>query len=106
MTTTAVRAVDDRAAGAVDEPPEAPPTIGRRRSVAAVVVVALAAALGVGLRVGGAVSRLGRGADNDEAVAGLVAGHLARGEWHPFYWGQSYGGTQEVLLTAAVAGHD
>jgi len=45
--------------------------------------------------------------DADEAVPGTMARHVLDGEFAAFYWGQSYGGTQEVLLTAlafAVAG--
>jgi hypothetical protein len=35
----------------------------------------------------------------DEAVVGLMARHAAHGQLTAFYWGQAYGGTQEVLLT-------
>jgi 4-amino-4-deoxy-L-arabinose transferase-like glycosyltransferase len=66
------------------------------------VPVAFAVVVGLAIRLGTALSVLGRHADNDEAVAGLVALHLSRGEWHPFYWGQSYGGTLELVLTAGV----
>ena len=38
----------------------------------------------------------------DEAVVGLMARHVLDGELTVFYWGQAYGGTQEVLLTAPL----
>jgi hypothetical protein len=38
----------------------------------------------------------------DEAVVGLMTRHALRGDLTVFYWGQGYGGTQEVLLTAPV----
>lgn len=40
--------------------------------------------------------------DGDEAVWGLMARHALDGELTTFYWGQGYGGTQEVLLTAPL----
>ena len=40
--------------------------------------------------------------DGDEAVWGLMARHVLDGEFTAFYWGQGYGGTQEVLLTAPL----
>ena len=40
--------------------------------------------------------------DSDEAVPGLMARHFLHGEFSPFYWGQTYGGTAEVALIAAV----
>jgi hypothetical protein len=39
--------------------------------------------------------------DGDEAVWGLMARHVLDGELSAFFWGQGYGGTQEVLLTAS-----
>lgn len=36
----------------------------------------------------------------DEAVAGLMARSLLDGQWTPFYWGQHYGGTVELLVLA------
>ena len=42
--------------------------------------------------------------DSDEAVPGLMARHLLHGEFPTFYWGQPYGGTPEVALTAALFG--
>src|SRR5436189_4510422 len=40
--------------------------------------------------------------DSDEAVEGLMATHVLRGEHPAFLWGQSYKGVPEVYLTALV----
>ena len=40
--------------------------------------------------------------DADEAVWGLMARHAVHGEISAFFWGQAYGGTQEVLAVAAL----
>jgi hypothetical protein len=40
--------------------------------------------------------------DSDEAVEGLMASHVLRGEYPAFLWGQHYKGVPEVYLTAAV----
>src|SRR6185295_13683611 len=40
--------------------------------------------------------------DSDEAVEGLMASHVLRGEHPAFLWGQNYKGVPEVYLTAAV----
>jgi hypothetical protein len=40
--------------------------------------------------------------DGDEAVWGLMARHVFDGEFPAFFWGQAYGGTLEVFLTAPV----
>ena len=40
--------------------------------------------------------------DSDEAIVGLMTRHLIDGELSTFFWGQAYGGTQEVLLTAPL----
>jgi hypothetical protein len=40
--------------------------------------------------------------DADEAVVRLKARHILDGEHPVFFWGQSYGGTGEVYLTAAA----
>ena len=42
--------------------------------------------------------------DGDEAVWGLMARHVARGEFTAFMWGQAYGGTLETLLSAPLLG--
>ncbi|MDX6397074.1 MAG: hypothetical protein QOJ43_482 [Gaiellaceae bacterium] len=65
------------------------------------LVLAGAIVAGVALRAWVLSSPLGT-LDADEAVWGLMARHALDGELSTFYWGQSYGGTQEVLLTAAV----
>lgn len=65
------------------------------------VAVGLAIAAGLALRVWILASPLGT-LDADEAVWGLMARHALDGELSTFYWGQPYGGTQEVFLTAAV----
>jgi hypothetical protein len=38
----------------------------------------------------------------DEALWGLMARHVLHGEVSAFFWGQSYGGTQEVFPVAAL----
>ena len=64
------------------------------------VVVALATA-GVALRAW--LLSLDVGAlDADEAVSGTMARHVLDGEFSAFYWDQSYGGSQEPILTAGV----
>ena len=65
------------------------------------VAIGLAVATGVALRVWILATPLGT-LDADEAVWGLMARHVLDGELSTFYWGQPYGGTQEVFLTAAV----
>ena len=40
--------------------------------------------------------------DADEAVWGLMARHFEHGHVTTFFWGQSYGGTEETLLTVPV----
>jgi 4-amino-4-deoxy-L-arabinose transferase-like glycosyltransferase len=56
---------------------------------------------GLALRVWVLASPIG-GLDGDEAVWGLMARHALDGELSTFFWGQTYGGTQEALLTAPV----
>jgi len=64
-------------------------------------LVSVAAVVGVVLRVW--VYRTALGVpDSDEAVVGLMVRHFRHGELTTFFWGQSYGGTQEVLLTVPV----
>lgn len=70
-----------------------------KRWVSLAVLGAVAA--GVVLRVWVLASPLGS-LDADEAVWGLMARHVLDGELSTFYWGQTYGGTQETILTAAV----
>lgn len=73
--------------------------MSERRVLQLVLVAAIAA--GVVLRAWVLSTPLGT-LDADEAVWGLMARHALDGELTTFYWGQPYGGTQEVLLTAAV----
>jgi 4-amino-4-deoxy-L-arabinose transferase-like glycosyltransferase len=40
--------------------------------------------------------------DADEAVWGLMARHFSHGHLTTFFWGQSYGGTEETILTVPV----
>ncbi len=40
--------------------------------------------------------------DMDEAVSGLMARHVFDGDVKVFFWGQSYGGTQEAFATGAL----
>ncbi len=61
----------------------------------------LGAVAGLMLRLGAWRSSLGH-LDGDEAVWGLMAKHVLQGDFSTFYWGQSYGGTQEVFLTAPL----
>jgi Dolichyl-phosphate-mannose-protein mannosyltransferase len=65
------------------------------------VVFAATAVLGIALRVWVYRSTSGT-PDADEAVWGLMARHFGAGELATFFWGQAYGGTQEVLLTTPV----
>lgn len=72
-----------------------------RRRPSLNVAIGLAIAAGLALRIWILASPLGT-LDADEAVWGLMARHVLDGELSTFYWGQPYGGTQEVFLTAAV----
>lgn len=65
------------------------------------VTLALAVVTGIGLRVWALASPLGA-LDGDEAVWGLMSVHVLDGELPTFFWGQEYGGSQEVLLTSLV----
>jgi 4-amino-4-deoxy-L-arabinose transferase-like glycosyltransferase len=65
----------------------------------ALVVVGVLA--GVALRIWILLSSQGA-LDSDEAVWGLMARHFEHGELSTFFWGQRYGGTQEVLLTVPL----
>jgi hypothetical protein len=75
-------------------------TLGARR-LGWATALALAGIAGVVLRVWAYRSVAGT-PNADEAVVGLMARHVLDGELTTFYWGQAYGGTQEVLLTAPV----
>jgi hypothetical protein len=72
----------------------------RRFGLVTVLVVG-GVILGVALRVWILASSAGA-LDGDEAVVGLMARHVLDGQVPTFYWGQSYGGTQETLVTAVL----
>lgn len=40
--------------------------------------------------------------DSDEAILGLMATHLKRGEISALYWGQAYGGSHEALIAGVL----
>ena len=63
--------------------------------------VALAAAAGVAFRVWAYRAAVAP-SDSDEAIVGLMARHILHGEVTTFYWGQPYGGTQEMFLVAPL----
>ena len=73
------------------------PVMRERRLLRLVLAAAIVA--GVALRAWMLTTSLGT-LDADEAVWGLMARHVLDGELSTFYWGQTYGGTLEVLLTA------
>ena len=88
-------------AGLPGLPPDTPsrsPRFGRRFLIA---VVSLGILIGLGLRAWVLASPLGV-LDADEAVVGLMARHALEGEFSAFFWGQTYGGSQEALLAAPV----
>jgi hypothetical protein len=62
---------------------------------------AAGATVAIALRAWVAASPLG-GLDADEAVWGLMTLRALEGSFDVFFWGQSYGGTQEVLLGVPV----
>lgn len=65
------------------------------------MTVAALAASGVVARLVILASDVGA-LDGDEAAWGTMARHALDGEVSAFFWGQNYGGTHEVLLTAGV----
>jgi hypothetical protein len=65
------------------------------------LLVALATVAGIALRVWVHRSALGT-PDSDEAVVGLMVRHATEGELTTFFWGQAYGGSQEVLATVPL----
>ena len=62
------------------------------------VLFALVAVAGIALRVWIYRSALGI-PNSDEAICGLMVLHALRGDISTFYWGSSYGGPQEVILS-------
>jgi hypothetical protein len=82
----------------------APERVTRLRELAASrwgLLVAAAGVAGIALRVWVHRSALGV-PDSDEAVVGLMVRHAAHGDLTTFFWGQAYGGSQEVLLTVPL----
>lgn len=75
--------------------------LGRFASTRWGALVLLAAVAGTALRVWVYRSSLGI-PDSDEAVVGLMARHFAGGELATYFWGQAYGGSQEVLATVPL----
>jgi hypothetical protein len=86
-----------------------PDLAGRSRTAAGptalparwIVLFGLVAVAGLALRIWVHRSALGV-PDSDEAVVGLMVRHAVHGELATFFWGQAYGGSQEVLLTVPV----
>lgn len=64
-------------------------------------LVLLAAGMGLFLRIW-LINQPAGALDSDEAIPGLMALHLLRGEFSPFYWAQAYGGTAEIAVVAAA----
>ena len=72
------------------------------RSHSLVLQLVVAAALIVTVRLP-FLLRADRFFDADEAVEGLMARHVVRGEFPAFIWGQSYKGVPEVYLATAIS---
>ncbi|MHB8464994.1 MAG: glycosyltransferase family 39 protein, partial [Acidimicrobiales bacterium] len=65
------------------------------------MVIALGVAAGLAIRI--VLLRTSVGVlDSDEAVVGLMARHFNAGSFRAFFWGQTYGGTLETVITAGV----
>ncbi|MBI3977103.1 MAG: hypothetical protein HY331_02850 [Chloroflexi bacterium] len=73
---------------------------GRAR-VAWIAGFALAVALGVAVQVWAAL-QWSANADGDEAVIGLMALHVLKGQIPTYYYGQTYLGSLDAILSAAV----
>lgn len=85
----------------VHEPVALPRWLATVRHGWLVALVACAAVAGIVLRIvllGSSAGTL----DSDDAVVGLMTKHAAHGHIPLLFWGQNYGGTQEVLLTAPL----
>jgi 4-amino-4-deoxy-L-arabinose transferase-like glycosyltransferase len=65
------------------------------------LLLGLAALAGIALRLYVARGVIGD-PDSDEAIPGLMVRHFLHGHLNVFYWGQAYGGTQEILLTVPL----
>ena len=67
------------------------------------LTAALGLAIAAGIVLRAVVYRSSLGVlDGDEAVWGLMARHVLDGELSAFFWGQGYGGTLEVIITAPL----
>lgn len=75
------------------------PRAGNERFTTIVVVVGIVVALA--LRVWILSGGLGA-VDIDEAVSGLMARHVAHGHLTVFFWGQTYGGSQQAIATGVL----
>jgi len=83
-------------------------SFGGARRILLTVSAAVVALTGLMIRLWIHTAPVGR-VNSNEAIAGLMARHFARGEWTTFYWGQSYAGSLEMVVTGAimkVAGSD
>ncbi len=78
-----------------------PATRSLRSRRGLVALLAAAVVLGLAFRIAIYVTSLGR-LGIDEATWGLMARHAAHGHVSAFFWGQSYGGTQEVVAVAVL----
>ncbi len=76
-------------------------TLGRFELTPWSATLILAAVAGVALRVWDYRLLLGR-PNSDEAVVGLMTSHALHGDISVFFWGSSYGGPQEVLLSVPL----
>ncbi len=85
----------DTATGTADD------VCGRNWSTVTLALVGLGIVVAVALRIW--ILSAGLGAvDMDEAVSGLMARHALHGHVSVFFWGQTYGGSQESIATAVV----
>src|SRR5262245_8743228 len=76
-------------------------TLATARRFALPALVGCAAIAGLAARVAVYRSSLAE-LDADEAVWGLMARAATHGHFSTFFWGQAYGGTQEVAAVAAL----
>jgi len=77
------------------------PQVRSRPRAARAAALLLVAIAGLAIRIW--IDRSAVGVpDSDEAVVGLMVRHALHGHLDTFYWGQGYGGTQEILLTVPL----
>lgn len=75
---------------------------GERAGTRVRILVGVSLVVGLALRIWVLHSRMG-GLDSDEAIVGIMARHLLHNhEFHTFYLGQNYGGSQEPMMAAAL----